>query len=524
LVLIIACANLANLLLARATVREHEIAVRLAVGASRWRVVQQLLSESLLIAAAGSLAGAFLALALSRYLVTSFSSTQRIYSLSLGFDTRFIGFLAGITLLTCLLFGLAPAIRATRRQPGTSLKQAGRVTTPGRERFGLQRMLVIAQISLSLILLVGSLLFVRSFRTLMTLDPGFRSSGVLVASIDYPPVAVPEDRRLPLDDEIRKRLQAIPGVDSAAAVAQPPMTGGYSNNAIHIDGDKVEQRESDFNWTSEGYFQTMSIPVLAGRDFTPHDDNASSPVVIVDSTFASKLLGGANPVGKTLYVLPEPGKAVKRLTIVGLVGRSKYQDLQSDFEPIIYQPIRQLDKQFGGIGFVVHSNLPLAQTIKQVSHAVVTANSQLSVYLQSLPSAIDDSVRREDVMAKLSGLFGILALILATVGLYGLMSYIVTHRRSEIGIRLAIGASPKLILRMILKQSIVLLAVGMAAGAILSLLCSRWVQSLLFDVKANDPAILAAAVMTLGAITIAATWIPARRAANLDPMKTLRDE
>jgi putative ABC transport system permease protein len=524
LVLIIACANLANLLLARATVREHEIAVRLAVGASRWRVIQQLLSESLLIAGIGSLSGAMLALALSRYLITSFSTTQRVYSLGLRFDIHFLGFLAGITLLTCILFGLAPTIRATRRQPGTSLKQAGRSTTSGRERFGLQRMLVVAQITLSLILLVGSLLFVRSFQTLMTLDPGFRSNGVLTAAIDFPPAAVPEDRRLALDTEILKELRAIAGVDSAAAVTQPPVTGGYSNNSIHIDGDKVEQRLSDFNWTSEGYFQTMGIPLLAGRDFTPHDDNASVPVVIVDNTFASKFLGGANPIGRTLYVPPEPGQPIKRFTIVGLVGRSKYQDMQSDFQPIVYQPIRQRDKQFSGIWFVIHSSLPLASTIKQVNHAIGSVNSRLTVDLQSLPTLIDDSVRREDVMAKLSGFFGILALILATVGLYGVMSYIVTHRRSEIGIRLAIGATPKSILAMVLKQSMVLLAAGLAAGAILSFLCSRWAQSLLFQVQANDPAIIVAAALVLGAVTIAATLIPARRAANLDPMTTLRDE
>jgi putative ABC transport system permease protein len=523
IVLVIACANLANLLLARATTREHEIAVRLAVGASRWRVIQQLLSESLLIACIGSLAGAILAMALSRYLVTSFSTTQQVYSLGLQPDIRFIGFLAGMTLLTCTLFGLAPAIRATRRQPGASLKQAGRITTPGRERFGLQRILVIAQISLSLILLVGSLLFVRSFQTLMMLDPGFRSNGILTASIDYSTETVPENRRLALDDEIISRLRVIPAVDAVAAVTQPPITGGWSNNIIHIDGDKLAQRGSDFNWTDEGYFQTMGIPLLAGRDFTLHDDKASMPVAIVDTTFASKFLGGANPVGKTFYVPPEPGKPIKRLTIVGLVGRSKYQDLQSDFEPIVYQPIRQLDTQFGGMWFVVHSRLPLASTVKQVTNAIAGV-TPLPVYLQSLPTLIDDSVRRESVMAKLSGFFGLLALILATVGLYGLMSYMVTHRRGEIGIRLAIGATPKSILTMILRQSIVLLAVGMTAGAALAVLCSRWAQSLLFQVKANDPWMIIAAAVTLGAVTLAATYIPARRAAHLEPMRTLRDE
>jgi predicted permease len=385
-------------------------------------------------------------------------------------------------------------------------------------------MLVVAQVSLSLILLVGSLVFIRSFQKLMMLNPGFRTNGILEAGIDFRTPLVSDKQRLAMDDEILKQLRAVPGIDSVAAVLQPPVAGGYSNDRIHIDGDKVENRLSEFNWTSAGYFQAMDIPLLAGRDFTSHDDQASAPIAIVDSTFADKFLGGANPIGKTLYVPPEPGQPIKRFTVVGLVGRSKYQNLQTDFQPIVYQPIRQLGKQFGGIWFVVHSNLPLASTIKQVSGAVKAADSELSVYLRSLSSLIDDSVRNEEIMAKLSGFFGLLALILATVGLYGVMSFIVTHRRNEIGIRLAIGASRRAILGMILKQAAVVLALGLAAGVVFSLLLSRWAQSLLFDVKANDPYLIAAAALLLAVITIAATLMPARKAANLDPMQTLRNE
>jgi predicted permease len=524
LVLVIACANLANLLLARATTREHEIAVRLAVGASRWRVMQQLLSESLLLAALGSAAGAALAISLSRYLVSAFSTADNVYSLNLNFNSHFLGFLIGTALLTCVLFGLMPALQASRLRPGSALKQAGRNTTPGRERFALQRTLVVAQVSLSLILVVGSLVFVRSFQKLMTLDPGFRTDGILEAGIDFRAPLVPDKQRLAIDDDILKQLQAVPGIDSAAAVLQPAIAGGYSNDRIHIDGDKTETRMADFNWIGENYFHTMNIPLLAGRDFTPHDDNTSAPAAIVDTTFASKFLNGANPIGKTFYVLPDPGQAIKRFTVVGLVGRSKYSDLQTEFQPMVYQPIRQQNEQFGGIWFVVHSNLPLASTIKQVSGAVKAADPQLPVYLRSLPSLINDSVRNEDVMAQLSSCFGLLALILATIGLYGVMSFIVTHRQNEIGIRLAIGASRKAILAMILKQAVSVLVIGLLAGVALSLLLSRWAQSLLFDVKANDPYLIAAATLLLAAITLAATLIPAKKAANLDPMQILRNE
>ncbi len=493
LVLLIACANLVNLLLARATVREHEIAVRLAVGAPRWRVVQQLLSESLLTAALGSAAGTALAVLLSRYLVSAFSTSRDALFLQLAFDSRFVGFLIAITLLTCVLFGLAPALRASRRQPGAAMKRAGRGATSARERFSLQRLLVVAQISLSLILLVGSLLFVRSFQKLMTLDPGFRANGVLIAGVGFRADAIPQERRMPLFDAILHQLRSIQGVDSAAAVNNPPISGGYSNDNIHIDGDTVDHHLTNFNRVSEGYFRTMAIPSLAGRDFTPHDDKSSTLVAVVDSTFTANFLGGKNPIGRTLYSLPDPGQPIKRYTIVGLVGKSKYPDLERNFEPTVYITVRQRDDLWNGMGFVVHSDMALAPTMKAVERAVMSVNPQLSVDLRSFPVQIHDAVRREDVMAKLSGFFGLLAVILATVGLYGVMSYIVTHRRSEIGIRLAIGATPKSILAMILKQSLLLLALGVAAGAVLSLLCSRWAQSLLFEVQANDPWIIVTA-------------------------------
>jgi putative ABC transport system permease protein len=524
LVLTIACANLANLLLARATVREHEIAVRLAVGASRWRVVQQLLSESMLIAALGSGVGTALAALLSRYLVRAFSTNQDTVFLNLSFDARFVAFLIGATVFTCLLFGLAPALRASRRQPSASMKSAGRGATSGRQRFGFERALVAAQISLSLVLLVGSLLFVRSFQKLMTLDPGFRSNGVLIANVGFRADAVPQERRMALFDDILRHLRTIPGVDSASAVFLPPIWGGYSSDRVHIDGDAAASRPTNFNRITEGYFQTMDIPLLAGRDFTEHDDASSAPVVIVDATFAAKFLRGKNPVGRTLYTLPGPGQPIKRYTIVGLAGRSKYPELQREFEPTVYVTLRQRDNLGAGMRFVVHSGLPLATAMKAVENTVMSVNSQLGVDLESFPTKIHDSVRREDVMAELSGFFGLLAVVLATVGLYGVMSYIVTHRRTEIGIRLAIGATPKSILTMILKQSIVLLIAGIAVGAVLSLVCSRWAQSLLFEVRASDPAIVAAAALGLALVTVAATLIPAMRAANLDPMTTLRDE
>jgi predicted permease len=404
------------------------------------------------------------------------------------------------------------------------MKQGARTATGGRERFHPQRVLTVAQISFSLVLIVGALLFVRSFQKLMVLDPGFRTNGILVARLMFRPDVVPQKRRMAAYDAILKNLRAIPGVDSAAAVNNPPLMGGFGGDRIHIDGDNVESHYTNDNRVGEDYFATMGIPLLAGRGFNIHDSNSSAPVAIVDDTFAAQFLGGSDPIGRTFYSLPAPGQPIKRYQIVGLVGRSKYPGLVKGFDPIVYLSIRQQTDHWAGMNFEIHSNLPLAATMKAVQRAIMSVNSQFNIDLRSFPTEIHRSMRNESLIAQLSSFFGLLALILATVGLYGVMSFIVTHRRNEIGIRLAIGASRRAILGMILKQATVVLIAGLAAGVVFSLLLSRWAQSLLFDVKANDPYLIAAAALLLAVITIAATLIPARKAANLDPMQTLRNE
>ena len=525
LVLLIACANLANLLLARATARKREIAVRLAIGASRGRIVRQLLSESLLLALAGSALGGALAQALSRYLLVSFSTGRKPLFLDLGVDWRTIGFLAGLAALACLIFGLAPALRATREDPITAMKAAGRGVTAARGRFGFQRALVAAQMALSLILLTGALLFVGSFRNLMTLDPGFRKEGVLVSNFTLGP-STSKDQRHPVFRQILDKLRAAPGIDSATTAAQTPITGNYFESNIRVpssDPVGVQQGTTNINIVSDGYFATLGTPFLSGRDFNTHDTPSAPQVAIVDQSFAARFFHGQNPVGKVFQFDrgPDPPLACQ---IVGLAANAKYADLHHAFLPTAFIPASQ-DKNPEPAGtFLVHSSLSLAATISTVRSAILSASPGASLEFRSLPTIIDDSVRRESVLAKLSGFFGFLAVVLATVGLYGVISYLVTQRRSEIGIRLAVGAGRAQILKMVFRESALLLVAGLAAGAALALFSGPALRSMLFNLKPNDPAILAMAIVALTLVTFLATLIPARRAAGIDPMTALRDE
>ncbi len=340
LVLLIACANLANLMLARATAREREIAVRLAIGASRIRIVRQLLAESLLIAAAGAAAGAVLAQSLSRVLVASLTTQSARVFMDVGGDSRVFAFVALLAGATCVVFGLIPAIRATATSPGAAMKAGSRGSTDSRERFGLRRALVVAQVALSLVLVVGALLFVRSFRNLATLDAGFTRQQVFVALLDFRRSGVSEERLRVSTAELLDRLRATPGVESAAQVRNVPIGGSFSNRNIVIDG--VARKESvNYNSISDRYFSTMGAALLAGRDFDRRDSATAPRVAIVTESFARVFFNGANPIGRTLQIDEVPGKPRPAYEIVGLARDSKYNDLRDPFEPLIYVPVAQ---------------------------------------------------------------------------------------------------------------------------------------------------------------------------------------
>jgi len=526
LVLVIASANLANLLLARASAREREMGMRMAIGASRPRLMRQLLAESLLLAAIGAALGALLAHNLSQLLVVSLSTNHDPLFLDLGTDWRVLGFTTALAVLTCILFGLAPALRATSVSPGVVLKEGSRGTTEGRSRFGLRRILVVSQIALSLTLLVGALLFARSLDKLSAVDAGFQRDGILVSDIDFTTRNLANERRIPFGNELLARVRAIPGVDAAAIAVIVPLSGNGIAHDILPGVSSPPQKDnpaSSFNRVSPGFFRTLQTPVLAGRDFDEHDVAGAPLVAIVNETFARKLAKTGNPVG-TMFRVRALSKITGPYEIVGLVKDTKYSDLREDPEPIVYTPVAQYDRADSDAQILIRSRMPVSNLVSEVKAAASTVDSNLDVNFFPFRRMIEEGLLRDRLMARLSGFFGVLAVLLAVIGLYGVISYMVARRRNEIGIRMSLGADRGSIIALVLGESLQLLTVGLGIGIVLSLLVSRAAASLLFGLKPHDATTLVVATVSLAAIALAASYLPALRASKLDPMEALRNE
>jgi predicted permease len=525
MVLLIACANLANLMLARASAREKEMGIRLAIGATRGRLIRQLLVESLLLSFVGAGLGVFLARVLGQLLVSLLSTQQDPLFVDFSHNSHVLAFTAGLALLTCVLFGLTPALRATQVSPGAVLKASGRGITAGRGRFGLRRALVVSQIALSLVLLVGSLLFARSLRNLLTVDAGFREDGILITNVDFSHLHVPAENRVGFKKDLLDRVRAIPGVLSAADAEIVPISGDGENRTMFTDGSTGQvEKFSTVDRVSPGFFATLGTPLLEGRDFGEQDTPHSPLVAVVNQAFADKFFNGADPVGKTFHIEEASGKPQPAYEIVGLVRNAKYYDLREEFGSIAYLPLAQRERQDQGDQFMIRSDMPLTGLIAAVKGAVGQANPDIEVDFQAFHTLIRDSLLRERLMATLSGFFGLLAAILATVGVYGVISYMVARRRNEIGIRMALGANRVSIVMMIMNEAAVLLAIGLALGAVLSLAGARAANALLFGLRPHDPTTLLLGIVILASAAAAASYLPARRAASLDPMAALRDE
>jgi predicted permease len=526
LVVLIACANLANLLLARASTREREIAVRLAIGASRWRLVRQLLIESSIIAFAGAVIGIALASALSRALVAFLTTENNTLFLGLALNWRVLGFTIGLAVVTCVLFGLAPAMRATHIAPASAIRSGGRSVTAGRERVSLRRLLVGTQVALSLVLLVGALLFVRSLRNLANADPGFAADGILSVSLDFARAKYPKERRPAIYRELYDRLSAVPGVASAAQVWFTPVSGSGWDNTIGPDNAPAagSGKDSNFNRVGPGYFRTMGTALLAGRDFNNQDSLSGPKVAIVNETFARKFFGKPDVVGRTFHMEAEAGKPEDLIQIVGVVRNTKYYDLREDFVPIGFFPAAQEKDPGPDATFVLRVQGPIGDVMNGVKRAAAEVSPAMGLQFRPLSAQLQESILRERLMATLSGAFAFLAGALATLGLYGVISYMVARRRNEIGVRIALGADRGRIVRMVLRETILLLGFGLAAGLLLALWAGSATATMLFGLKPYDPASIGAAVALLGAVGICASYLPARRAAALEPMNALRDE
>jgi predicted permease len=519
LVLLIACANLANLMLARASTREREIAVRLALGAARGRVMRQLLVESALLAVVGAALGIGLAEVLSRALVIALANGGDNVVLSTGMDWRVLLFAAGVAAVTCVVFGMAPSFRASGADPVTAMRSGGRGMTAGRERFSFQRAMVVTQISVSLVLLAGALLFVRSFYNLVTFNPGIREEGLTVAFIGFPKSNIAKDRMEEFKRELKDDVRSIPGVTNAAITTHVPLIGGSWGHQITIG--KMEGG-ANFTWASPEYFETMGIPLLSGRGFNQTDTAMSQRVAVVNQTFVRHFLNGVDPIGVTLRTHPEPGYPSTVYQIVGVMADSKYQNVRDETPTFVIAPITQFPDHGPFTAMMIRSNLPVAVTVDSVKRRMGERHPEIVTDAASFQETIRGGMLRERLLAMLSGFFGLLAALLGMLGLYGVISYIVMQRRNEIGIRIALGANRGQVVRMVMREAAVLLGIGVAIGTVLSLAAGRTAASLLFGLKPNDALTLAAAAGLLAAIGAVASFLPARRASKLDPMAALR--
>jgi predicted permease len=524
LVLLITCANLANLLLARASTREREMAVRQAVGASRIRIVRQLLVETLLLAISGTVIGALLAQVLSRFLVASIGTARDAVFLDLSPDFRVLGFAAGVASLTCLLFGLTPALRATSVSPGTAMKASGRGLTAGRERFSLRRALVVAQVALSLVLVASALLFSRSLNRLLTHDAGFNQDGLLIARVGFNRLQVAPDRRVAFRNELLERIKAVPGVAAATEMDTLPLTGGGRGNNVWLDGKNREDSvNASFNRVGVDYFQTLQLRMINGRAFNSGDVANSPKVAIINETLARRLQA-ANPVGSRVVVEATPSEPETPYEIVGIVSDAKFEDLREEPLSMVYLASLQDPAPSAGRQFLIRSDLTPTDLIAGVRRTLLEVNTSLDLNFLGFRTMVQESLLRERLMATLSGFFGLLALVLASIGLYGLLSYGVASRINEIGIRMALGARSRDVLALVFREALLLVLVGVAVGLPIIFLVTRFASTLLFGLSPTDPVSLIVAGLVLLTVALLAGFLPARRATKIDPLVALRYE
>lgn len=518
LVLLIACANVANLLLARASVRRREIAVRLALGASRRRLIRQLLTESLLLAMLGSVLGLILTQWTSRML-PGFFPANAAQGLDVSLDWRVLVFTLGVTILTGLLFGLAPSLQATRLNLLTSLKHEGGAHGQRLRRIGLRDVLVISQLALSLVLLIGAALFVRSLRHAISFDPGFRVQNLLIASMETRGVSLNEQQGRAFYQQTLERVGSLPGVQSVSLSRIAPLGGGGERRGTQFEGYQPQQNEdteTNTNVVDPNYFNTLGIPIVAGRDFNAQDREVSPLVVIVNEEVAHRYYGG-NAVGKRLKL----GSDGPLREIIGVARTAKYRNLREQPLPFIYIPLGQ--EYQPGMTLMLRTAGTPAALVGPLRSELRALNKDVPVYsVQMMEERIGGQLAADRMIAVLLSIFGAGALLLAAIGIYGVMGYSVARRTHEIGIRIALGAERRDILTLIIGQGMVLVLIGVGLGLVLALALTRVVKSLLFGISATDPLTFAAVVLVLVGGALLACYLPARRATKVDPLVALR--
>jgi predicted permease len=520
-VLLIACANVANLSLARAAARQKEFAVRLAVGAGRTRLIRQLLTESVLLAALGAVAGIFLAWWGGRLLIQMASTGLEPLPLDVTPNLRILGFTLLASLLSALVFGTAPALRAARIEPNSSLKSGkGAAPAATRSRFG--KALVVAQVALSLLLLVGAGLFVRTLINLQNLPSGFNQQNVMVFYVDTTTTDYKGAQLDALLREVEERVKAMPGVQAASFSAYFFNQGAWTSALFTRDQNLPEGQSRIFSNKAVGqdYFTTMGIQLLQGRVFGPQDTDNSQQVAVISEAMARRFFPNIPPLGRRFGRTPESSD---KFEIIGVVKDAKDLSLTEEWRPIAYYPYSQSSESMSN--FVVrYSGAPeaVASQVRQVFRQV---NRNLAIdEVLSLSEHIGRSLIQQRLVARLAAFFGLLALLLACVGLYGVLSYAVARRTNEIGIRMALGARRGDVFWLVLREALALAVAGVVIGLLASLAATQTASSLLFGLEPNDPLTIAAATLLLLAVAALASYLPARRAARVDPMAALRDE
>jgi predicted permease len=522
LVLLIACANVANLQLARAANRRKEISVRLAIGASRWRLVRQLLTESVLLAALGGGAGMLLAAAGCGVLLRLASLSGSPVPLDVHPNGAMLAFTAGVSLLTGVLFGLAPALRSTRVDLGPALKESAR-SVAGGSGWKLGKLLVVAQVALSLLLLVGAGLFIRSLINLETLDVGYSRSNMAVLRIDPTASGYPIPQHLALSRRLLERLQSIPGV-TGVTVSENGIFGSTDSGSdgLQVEGYSSTRKEdltASVDQVGPHYFRIVGVPILAGREFDERDAGNSQRVAVINQTMARFYFGNRDPLGK---YLTDGGI---RLTIVGVARDMKERDLKSVTERRYYLPFFQITDQVYGFNFEMRTRGDAAQMIAAIRRETQSFDSNLKILsVAPVDRLIDQSIIEERIIAQLSGFFGLLALVLAATGLYGVMAYAISRRANEIGLRMALGADRANVIGMVLKETLVLVAAGIAIGLPAALIAGRLIAGSLSHVNGSDPVIVTVATGVLLLVALIAGWMPAHRASRIDPLAALRQE
>jgi len=537
LVLLIACANVANLLLARASTRQKEIAVRLTLGARRSRLIRQLLTESVLLAGIGGALGFVLAFWCVDLLVALMSSGRQPLTLSVSPDPRVLGFTIAVSVATGILFGLSPALRSTRVDLTPALKESagllpGATTSRRSPRLGLGKTLIVAQVALSLLLLVGAGLFVRTLNNLENVHAGFNQRNLLLFGIDPTQVGYQDQRLAGFYQELTRRIEALPGVRSVSMSAMTLVGGGAWIGGFHIPGHKPkadqgvrpqsQEMEAYVNRVGPKFFETVGIPLLAGRGIADGDTATAPKVAVVNKEFARKFLDGGNPVGQHFGF--GDAKDAADIEIVGMAADAKYSDLRKDVPATIYAPCFQF-KWLGGVHFEVRTAGDPLQLAPSVRHVAQSMDPNLALYdVRSQVEQINMTLFQERLFARLTSFFGILAALLASIGVYGVMAFAAGKRTREIGIRMALGADRGSILAMVLRETVVLLAIGIVAGIVMALEASRLISTLLFGLKPTDPLTIALAALLMAGAAALAGYVPARRASRVDPMVALRYE